>query len=128
MKQTKPETNPVKAAFGVAQETALMTLNAAVKAEQVAEDYAQGLYKIGYDANVAGLQVIKAYWDSLSQIRQEWVKQGAELAEKAVKLNPADIKLPALPLQKEALNFGQELMARTQKAYEAFTAPVKTAK
>jgi hypothetical protein len=127
MKQAKPE-NTVNNILGMAQDTAMMTLKTAVRTEQVVEDYVQGLYKVGYDANVAGLQVVKAYWDSLTQIRQEWVKQGSELAETAVKNMPTQFELPTLPFQKEVFGFGQEVMTRTQKAYEAFTAPVKAAK
>ena len=129
MKQTKNE-KTVNTIVGLAQETALMTLNTAVKTEQVAEDYVQGLYKVGYDANVAGLQVVKAYWDSLTQIRQEWVKQGATLAENAINtpLPFALPTLPALPFQKEVMGFSQDVMTRAQRAYEAFTAPVNAAK
>lgn len=127
MKQTKPETT-VNNVLEVAQDTAMMTLKTAVKTEQVVEDYIQGLYKVGYDANVAGLQVVKAYWDSLTQIRMDWVKQGADLAETAVKAMPTNFVLPTLPLQKEAMQFGKDVMTRTQNAYNAFTAPVKTAK
>lgn len=127
MKQTKPETN-INNVLEVAQDTAMMTLKTAVKTEQVVEDYVQGLYKVGYDANVAGLQVVKAYWDSLTQIRMDWVKQGADLAETAINAAPTQFALPTLPFQKEAMQFGQDVMTRTQNAYNAFTAPVKAAK
>ena len=128
----KETNNPVNTVLGMAQETALMTLNTAVKTEQVVENYVQGLYKVGYDANVATLQVIKAYWDSLTQIRQDWVNQSAQLAERAVNSVPTEFALPtlptALPFQKEVTQFGQEVFARTQNAYQAFTAPVNAAK
>jgi hypothetical protein len=127
MKKTNPETT-INNVLEVAQDTAMMTLKTAVKTEQVVEDYVQGLYKVGYDANVAGLQVVKAYWDSLTQIRQDWVKQGADLAEAAVKAMPTNFVMPTLPMQKEAMDFGQDIMTRAQNAYNAFTAPVKAAK
>ena len=116
--------NIIKTAANVVQETALATFNAAVKTEKVAEQYTQTIAKIGFAAAQTSLDVFSAYWESMGQIRQEWVKQAAVSTEKILS---TDFSGLALPYQKEVMQYGQEFLTRTQKAYNAFTEPVKSA-
>lgn len=114
-------TNVVNTVAGAVQETALATLNATVKTQQVAEQYAQGIAKLGFNAAQTGLEVVQAYWNSLAEIRQAWVTQAATGAEKVL---ATDFVAAATAYQQTVVNYGQELATRTQKAYSAFTEPV----
>lgn len=106
------------------QETALATLRVAAKTEAAAEQYAQHIAKVGFDTAHTGLDAFSAYWESLGQIRREWVKQASVGTEKIL---ATDLSELSLPYQKEVTQYGQEFMTRAQKAYDAFTAPVKPA-
>jgi len=111
----------VNSVIGLSQKTASVALKSAVQTTQVAEGYIQGLYKVGYDTQLAGMEVAKGYWDGMSQIRQEWIKLFAETGEKAI-ASTSDIELP---FQKEVTEFGKNVFESTQKVVENFTAPFR---
>ncbi|GEM_PF-1264995 len=111
----------VNSVIGLSQKTASVALKSAVQTTQVAEGYVQGLYKVGYDTQIAGMEVAKGYWDGMTQIRQEWVKLFAETGEKAI-ASTSDLEFP---FQKETLAFSKNLFESTQKVVENFTAPLR---
>lgn len=113
----------VNSVIGLSQKTANVMLKSTVQTANVAENYVQGLYKVGYDTQIASMEVAKAYWDSMSQIRQDWIKLFAETGEKAITAT-SDIELP---FQKEVTQFGKNVFAGTQKVVENFTAPLRNA-
>lgn len=109
--------------IGLSQKTASVALKSTVKTAEVAENYVQGLYKVGYDTQIAGMEVAKAYWDSMSEIRMDWLKLFAETGEKAITAT-SDIELP---FQKEVTQFGKNMFDGAQKVVSNFTAPLKNA-
>jgi hypothetical protein len=129
MKQTTKKETTEQAVEGIntviklSQDTARVALDSAVQTEHVAETYLQGLYKLGYDTQLAGINVSKGYWDGLARIRKEWVKLFAETGEKLITAS-SDIELP---FKDEAVKFGKKIYADTQKVVENFTAPLKEA-
>jgi hypothetical protein len=96
------------------QRVATVTLKTAVQAAEVAENYAQAIYKAGYDANVEALKVAKGYWDATSQIRQDWIKLFANTGENII--NSA--AKGDLPLQKQVIEFAKSIFNNLGKAAE----------
>jgi hypothetical protein len=113
----------IDTAMELTQKTANTTLKTVVQAAEVTEDYVQGMYKAAYDANVDALKVAKGYWDATSQIRQDWIKLFASTGEAFI--NSA-VKME-LPLQKEAVEFGKNVLSNVEKTVENMTAQAKTA-
>lgn len=110
-------------AVELTQKSASLALKGAVQTAEVAENYVQGLYKAGYDANVDALKVAKGYWDATSQIRQDWIKlfsvAGESFINSAAKME--------LPLQKEVSEIGKNIVANVEKTFENITAQAKSA-
>ncbi|MBX7174144.1 MAG: hypothetical protein K1X72_24440 [Pyrinomonadaceae bacterium] len=106
------------------QDTAKATLDATVGTAKLAEDSIQGLYKVGYDMNAAGLKVAKGYWDALSSIRNEWINLFEQTGEKAVDsigaLNSIEV-----PFQKEMNEFGANFYAQGEKVFNMAADQVK---
>lgn len=98
------------------QDTAKATLDATVGTAKLAEDSIQGLYKVGYDMNAAGLNVAKGYWDALTAIRNEWVNLFQQTGEKAVD-SIGTLKNIEMPFQKEMTEFSENLMAQGEKVF-----------
>lgn len=113
----------VGSVIALSQKTAGVMLKTTVQTAHVAENYVQGMYKVGYDTQIASLEVAKAYWDSMSKIRNEWLKLFAETGEKMVD-SATDVELP---FQKEVMHFGKNIVDNAQKVVENFTAPIKAA-
>lgn len=113
----------VNSVIGLSQKTANVMLKSTVQTANVAENYVQGLYKVGYDTQIASMEVAKAYWDSMSQIRQDWLKLFSETGEKAITA-ASDIKLP---FQKEVMDMGKNVFDGVQKMAENFTTPLRNA-
>lgn len=67
------------------RKTASLTLKGAVQTAEVTENYVQGIYVAGYNANVEVLKVAKSYWDATSQIRQDWLSLMATTGESFIK-------------------------------------------
>ena len=106
------------------QDTAKATLDATVGTAKLAEDSIQGLYKVGYDLNAAGLKVAKGYWDALSTIRNEWINLFQQTGEKAVDsigaLNSIEV-----PFQKEMTEMGANFYAQGEKVFNMAADQVK---
>ncbi|HEY8561193.1 MAG TPA: hypothetical protein VIL74_12530 [Pyrinomonadaceae bacterium] len=113
----------IDTAVELTQKTASLTLKSAVQAAEVTEGYVQGMYKAGYDANVDALKVAKGYWDATSQIRQDWLRLFASTGESFIN-SAAKMELP---LQKEVMDFGKNVLANVEKTVENMTAQAKSA-
>lgn len=113
----------IETAMELTQKTANATLKTAVQAAEVTEGYVQGMYKAGYDANVDALKLAKNYWDVTSQIRQDWIKLFADAGETFIN-SAAKMELP---MQKEVMDFGKNILNNVEKTVENMTAQAKTA-
>lgn len=116
-------TEAIDTAVELTQKTANTTLKGAVQAAEATENYVQGLYKVGYDANVDALKVAKGYWDATTQIRQDWLKLFASTGEAFIN-SAAKMELP---LQKEVMDFGKSVLTNVEKSVENLTATAKQA-
>lgn len=116
-------TETIDKAVELTQDAAKATLTAGVKSAEVAEEYVQGMYKVGYETNVEAMKVAKNYWDATSQIRQDWLKLFAQTGEYLI---DASAKME-LPLQKEVADFGRGIVNNVQQTVENLTAQAKTA-
>jgi hypothetical protein len=116
--------NEINKAIELSQDTARATVNTSVEVVRLAEDSLQGLYKVGYDLNAAGLSVAKGYWDALSSIRNEWINLFQQTGEKAVDsigmLNTLEV-----PFQKEVTEFGGNVYAQGEKVFNMASDQVK---
>lgn len=120
----KAKTNEtVNKAMELTQDTAKATLNATVKTAEVTEDYIQGMYKVGYETNMEAMKVAKSYWDATSKIRQDWIKLFASTGENLI---DATAKME-LPLQKELMDLGRNVVDNVQNTVENLTAQAKSA-
>lgn len=99
--------NTMDEAVEISQKTAKATLNSTVELVEVTEDYIQNVYKAGYDANVDALKVAKGYWDSATEIRQDWVKLFHETGEDVI---DATAKME-VPSQKDIYKFGENVFS-----------------
>jgi hypothetical protein len=106
------------------QKTAKATLDSTVATAKLAENSIEGLYKVGYDMNAAGLSVAKGYWDALSAIRNEWINLFAQSGEKAVD-SIGNLKNIELPFQKEMTDLSENVMAQSEKVFNLATDQVK---
>ncbi len=113
----------IDTAIELTQKTANVTLKSAVQAAEATEGYVQGMYKAGYDANVDALKVAKGYWDATTQIRQDWLKLFASTGEAFIN-SAAKMELP---LQKEVMDFGKNVLTNVEKTVENLTAQAKSA-
>ena len=113
----------IETAMELTQKTANLTLKTAVQTAELTEGYVQGMYKAGYDANVDALKVAKGYWDAASQIRQDWLKLFANAGEAFI--NSA-VKME-LPVQREVVEFGKNVLSNVEKTVENMTTNAKTA-
>lgn len=113
----------IETAMELTQKTANATLKATVQAAEVTEGYVQGMYKAGYDANYDALKLAKNYWDVTSQIRQDWIKLFANAGETFIN-SAAKMELP---MQKEVVDFGKNVLNNVEKTVENMTTQAKTA-
>jgi hypothetical protein len=91
----------------------------------LAENSLQGLYKVGYDMNEAGLNVAKGYWDALSTIRNEWINLLSETGEKAVD-SIGTLSKMEIPFQKEVTEIGENIFTQGGKVFGFATEQVKS--
>lgn len=106
------------------QDTAKATLDTTVETIKLAEHSIQGLYKVGYDMNAAGLKVAKGYWDALSTIRNEWINLFQQTGEKAVD-SIGTLSHMEIPFQKEMTEFGTNFYAQGEKVFNMAAEQVK---
>lgn len=113
----------MESVINLTEKSANATLKGMVQTAEVTENFVQGLYKAGYDANVEALKVAKNYWDAISQIRQDWIKLFAATGEKFIK---AAVNAE-LPLQKEVSEVAKNVVANVEKTVNNLTTQAKTA-
>ncbi len=111
-------------AIELTQDTAKATLKGAVQTAEASENFVQGIYKAGYDANYDALKVAKGYWDATTEIRKDWVKLFEKTGESMIdgKMNME------LPYQKEVMDFGKGMFDNISKTFSNFMPKTKTAK
>jgi hypothetical protein len=90
------------------QDTAKATVDTSIEVVKLAENSLQGLYKVGYDMNEAGLNVAKGYWDALSAIRNEWISLAQQTGDKAVD-SIGTLSNLEIPFQKEITEIGEKV-------------------
>ncbi len=110
-------------AMDLTKDAAEATLDVTVKTAEVTEDYIQGIYKVGYDTNVEAMKVAKNYWDTTSKIRQDWIKLFETTGKNLINAT-ANMELP---LQKEVMDIGKNVVDNVQDTVENLTAKAKTA-
>ncbi len=110
-------------AVNITEKTASVSLQTAVKTAEVAESYAQGLYKAAYDANIDGLKVARNYWDAATEIRQDWVNLFSTTGERFIKA-AANMELP---LQKEFSDAARNVLSNIEDNVETFGKQAKAA-
>ncbi len=115
--------NTIGKAVELTQDTATMTLNGAVDTVEFTEDYVQGLYKVGYDTNVDALKIAKNYWDSATEIRQDWVKLFAKTGENFI---DATAKME-IPTVNDVTDFGKDVYNNVSKTVENVMPKAKAA-
>jgi hypothetical protein len=108
------------------QDTASATVNTSIEVVKLAENSLQGLYKVGYDMNEAGLSVAKGYWDALSTIRNEWISLAQQTGERAVESIGTLSKLE-IPFQKEVTEFSENIFTQGGKVFGMVADQVKDA-
>lgn len=113
----------IDTAMELTQKTASLTLKGAVQTAEVTENYVQGMYIAGYNANVEALKVVKGYWDATSQIRQDWVQLFAATGENFIKA-AGNMELP---LQKEVVELGKNLYTNVEKSVASLNNQAKAA-
>ena len=113
----------IDTAMELTQKTASVTLKGAVQTAEVTENYVQGMYVAGYNANVEALKVAKGYWDATSQIRQDWIQLFAATGENFIKA-AGNLELP---LQKQAVELGRNLYSNVENSVENFNKQAKAA-
>ena len=113
----------IDTAVELTQKTASLTLKGAVQTAEVTENYVQGIYVAGYNANVEALKVAKGYWDASTQIRQDWVQLFATTGENFIKA-AANMELP---LQKEVFELGKNAYENVEKSFENMNKQAKAA-
>ena len=100
----------------ISQKTALVTLKSAVQTAEASENYIQGIYKAGYDANVDALKVAKGYWDATTELRKDWVDLFSETGEAVI---DATAKME-IPTSKDAMDFGSGIFDNISKTVQGF--------
>lgn len=110
-------------AVNITEKSATVALHTAVKSAEVAENYVQGIYKAGYDANYDALKVAKNYWDAATEIRQDWLKLFASTGESFIKA-AANMELP---LQKEINNVAKNVIGNVEETVQNLGKQAKAA-
>ncbi len=110
-------------AIELTQNTAKLTLKAGVKTAELTENYVQGVYKAGYDANYDALKVAKNYWNATTEIRQDWLKLFAKTGENLIDAT-AKMEIPTVG---DVTKFGKNVYAAAHKSVGNLTAKTTTA-
>ncbi|HKY03907.1 MAG TPA: hypothetical protein VJQ56_03405 [Blastocatellia bacterium] len=117
-------------AFGVSdlielsQQTTLATFRAGVEMQQANARFAQGLIEIGVAARESNLKAAQGYWNALSQARQVWLNQAAQVTETVLALSPVAFQYP---YKTEVEQLGSDLVETAKQVFDTFTQPLKTA-
>jgi hypothetical protein len=120
----KQATENVNKVVELTQDTAKATLTTTVETAKLAENSLQGLYKVGYDMNEAGLSVAKGYWDALSTIRNEWIDLFEQTGERAID-SIGTLSKMEIPFQKEIGEIGGSIFNQGEKVFNMATEQVK---
>ncbi len=109
-------------ALELTQNTAKVTLKAGVKTAELTENYVQGVYKAGYDANYDALKVAKNYWDASTEIREDWLKLFAKTSENLIDAT-AKMEIPTVG---DVTEFGKGVYNKVSKTVEGFVPKAAT--
>ena len=74
----------VNSAIELSQETANVVLDGVVKTVEFADSYFRNVIKVGLDAQEAGVNVARNYFDSMANINRGWISLFAETGEKTI--------------------------------------------
>ncbi len=116
-------TETIDTAVNLTEKSANVALQTVVKSAEVTEDFVQGVYVAGYNANVDALKVAKNYWDAASEIRQDWIKLFASTGEKFIK-SAANMELP---LQKEISDVAKNVISNVEETVQNIGKQAKAA-
>ncbi len=113
----------IDTAVNLTEKSANVALQTVVKSAEVTEEFVQGVYVAGYNANVDALKVAKNYWDAASEIRQDWIKLFASTGEKFIK-SAANMELP---LQKEINEVAKNVISNVEETVQNIGKQAKAA-
>ncbi len=113
----------IDTAVNLTEKSANVALQTVVKSAEVTEEFVQGVYVAGYNANVDALKVAKNYWDAASEIRQDWIKLFASTGEKFIK-SAANMELP---LQKEINKVAKNVISNVEETVQNIGKQAKAA-
>lgn len=113
----------IDTAVNLTEKSANVALQTVVKSAEVTEEFVQGVYVAGYNANVDALKVAKNYWDAASEIRQDWIKLFASTGEKFIK-SAANMELP---LQKEINEVAKNVISNVEETVQNLGKQAKAA-
>lgn len=69
----------------LSQKTADVVLNGTVQTMEMGNDYFQNLVKVGLDAQTAGINITRTYFDNLAEVQKSWINLFASNGDKAIK-------------------------------------------
>ena len=69
----------------LSQKTADVVLNGAVETMEMGNEYFQNLVKVGLDAQTAGINITRNYFDNLAEVQKSWINLFASNGDKAIK-------------------------------------------
>lgn len=120
---TKKTNETIDNAMELTHKTANVALKGAVQTAEVTEGFVQGMYHAGYEANVDALKVAKNYWDTTSQLRQDWIKLFASAGDAFISAAANS----QLPMQKEIAEFGKNVVDTAEKSFDTLNNKAKAA-
>ncbi len=123
-KQKKKAEVKMNKAVELTQNGAKAALKGAVGTVEVSENYLQGVYNAGYEANVGALKVAKGYWDATTEIRKDWVKLFEETGEAAIDAAGT----MQVPYQKEVMDFSKGMFKTVGETFGNFMPQTKASK
>lgn len=97
----------VNSAIELSQETANVVLDGVVKTVEFADSYFRNVIKVGLDAQEAGVQVAKSYFDGMAKINRGWISLFAESGEKTINSVGESIRKPV----NNVIEAGAEIVA-----------------
>ena len=97
----------VNSAIELSQETANVVLDGVVKTVEFADSYFRNVIKVGLDAQEAGVQVARSYFDGMAKINRGWISLFAESGEKTINSVGETIRKPV----NNVIEAGAEILA-----------------
>ncbi len=104
---TEQTVESVNCAMELSQETANVVFDGAAKTVELADSYFRNVIKVGLDAQEAGVNVARSYFDSMAKINRRWISLFAETGEKTINSVGESVKKPV----NDAIAAGAEIVA-----------------